>query len=55
MKYESTNLPVLSISGQHHGVLSLGDLIIVIILSLLDVLLGLDSFVLGESTVVALL
>lgn len=50
-----TNLPVLGIALQHHGILRLGDLIILIFIDLLDILLGLDAFVLGEGTVVAFL
>jgi hypothetical protein len=50
-----TDLPVLSITGEHHGVLILGDVLILLLLDLLDVLLSLDALILGESAGVALL
>lgn len=49
-----TNLPVLGIALEHGGVLRLTDLSSVILLGLLDVLLGLDAVILGESTLVSL-
>lgn len=48
-------LPVLGISGEHHRVLILRDVIILLILSALHILLSLDSLILGEGTVVTLL
>lgn len=50
-----TDLPVLSLTGEHHGVLILGDIVILLILSLLNVLLSLETLILREGTVVALL
>lgn len=47
--------PVASFSGQHDGVLGLGDIIIAIILGLLDIVLGLDALILGECAVVTFL
>lgn len=48
-------LPVLGISGEHHRVLILGDVIILLVLGALHVLLGLDTLILGEGAVVTLL
>lgn len=50
-----TNLPVLSIALEHHGILRLGDLIILIFIDLLDILLSLKAFILREGAVVAFL
>jgi hypothetical protein len=50
-----TNLPVLGIALEHHGILRFGNLIILIFIDLLDILLGLNAFVLREGAVVALL
>lgn len=50
-----TNLPVLSIALEHHGILRLGDLIILIFVDFLNILLSLDALVLREGTVMALL
>jgi hypothetical protein len=50
-----TDLPVLGVTGEHHGIFILGDVIILLILGLLDVLLSLDALILGESAGVALL
>ena len=50
-----TDLPVLSLTGEHHRIFILRDLSIVLVLSLLDVLLSLEALILRESTVVALL
>lgn len=47
-----TNLPVLGLTGKHHRVLIFRDIIILLSLSLLDVVLGLNALILGESTVV---
>lgn len=52
---QGTDLPVLGITGEHHGVLILGDVLILLVLSLLDVLLSLDALILRESTGMALL
>jgi hypothetical protein len=52
---EVTDLPVLGLTGEHHGILILRDVLILLILSLLDVLLSLDALILGESAGVALL
>jgi hypothetical protein len=51
----STNLPVLSIAGEHHRILILGDVLILIVFSLLDVLLSLNALILRESAGVTLL
>lgn len=51
----STNLPVLCVALKHHRVLRLADLAGIVILNLLDVLLGLDTVILGESALVSLL
>ena len=48
-------LPVLGLTSQEHAVLGLGDVIILIVFGLLDVVLGLDSLVLREGAVVTLL
>lgn len=48
-------LPVLGVAAEHHRVLGLADLAIIVILNILDILGGLDPFVLGEGTLVALL
>lgn len=50
-----TDLPVLGLTLEHHRILILGDVIILLILSLLNILLSLDALVLGESAVVTLL
>lgn len=49
---EKTNLPVLSLTLKHHGVLRLADLAIVLLLNLLGALLCLDAVILGECTLV---
>lgn len=48
-----TNLPVLGITLEHHGVLGLADIAVVVLLDLLGALLGLDSVILGEGALVA--
>jgi hypothetical protein len=50
-----TYLPVFGITLQHHRILGLGDLIVLVLVNLLDGLLRLDAVILGESAVVALL
>ena len=50
-----TNLPVLGLAGQHHGILRLRDIIILLILNFLGILLCLNTLILGECTVVTLL
>jgi hypothetical protein len=52
---KGTDLPVLGLTVEHHGVLILGDLAIGLLLGLLDVLLSLKTIILRESAVVALL
>ena len=47
-----TNLPVLGVAGQHHGVFIFRDVVVILLLSLLDGVLGLDALILGEGTVV---
>jgi hypothetical protein len=49
-----TNLPVLGLAKEHLRVLRLADLASVIVLGLLDVLLGLDTVILGEGALVSL-
>lgn len=48
-----TYLPVLGIANEHAGVLGLAELSLIFILGLLDVLLGLDTVVLGEGALVS--
>ena len=50
---DGTHLPVLGLAGKHLGVLGLTDVTGILILDLLDVLLGADAVILGESTLVA--
>lgn len=52
---KTSYLPVFSFPGQHHSILVIRDVIILIILGLLNGVLGLDAVVLGERTVVTLL
>lgn len=49
---DTTDLPVLGLTGKHHRILIFRDVIILLSLSLLDVVLGLEALILGESTVV---
>lgn len=49
---ENTDFPILCLAGKHHRVLILGDIIILLNLSLLGAVLSLDALVLGESAVV---
>ena len=49
----STNLPVLGIAREHHGVLGLGNIALVVLLDVLGALLGLDAVILGEGALVA--
>jgi hypothetical protein len=53
MEYRVTDLPVLGLTVEHHRILILGNIIIFLDLSLLDRVLGLETFILGEGTVVA--
>jgi hypothetical protein len=48
-----TYLPVLGLAGKHGRVLGLTDVASILVLDLLDVLLGADAVILGESTLVA--
>lgn len=48
-----TYLPVLGLTGKHGRVLGLTDVTSILILNLLDILLGADTVILGESTLVA--
>lgn len=48
-----TYLPVLGFTLKHHGILRLADLAIILLLDLLGTLLGLDTVILGEGTLVA--
>jgi hypothetical protein len=48
-----TYLPVLGLTGKHGRVLGLTDVASVLVLDLLDVFLGADAVILGESTLVA--
>lgn len=48
-------LPVLGIARKHHRILSLGDLSIIFIFNVLDVLGGFDPIILGEGALVTLL
>lgn len=48
-----TYLPVLGLALEHHGILRLADLAIILLLDLLGTLLGLDTVILGEGTLVA--
>lgn len=50
---EITNLPVLGLEGEGHGVLRLADVAVIVILDLLGALLGLYPIILGESALVA--
>lgn len=50
-----TDLPVLGLTLEHHRVLILRDVIILLVFGLLDILLSLDALILGESAVVTLL
>lgn len=56
MKQEDneTNLPVLGLAGEHHGILRLRDLSIILIFCLLDIMLSLDALILREGAVVTL-
>lgn len=47
-----TDLPVLGLTVEHHGILVLGDIIILLDLGLLDAVLGLETLILGEGAVV---
>jgi hypothetical protein len=47
-----TYLPVLGISGKHHGVFRLADLARIVILNLLDNLFGLDAVIFREGSLV---
>lgn len=51
---ESTYLPLLSISLQHHWILGLADLAVILILNLLDILSGLNALILRERALEAL-
>ena len=46
-------LPVLGLALQHHGVLGLANLAIIVLLDAGGLLLGLDAIILGESALVA--
>jgi hypothetical protein len=48
-------LPVLGLAGEHGGVFIFGDVHVLLVLGLGDILLGLDALILGEGAVVALL
>jgi hypothetical protein len=48
-----TYLPVLGLTGKHGRVLGLADVTSILVLDLLDVLLGANAVILGESTLVA--
>jgi hypothetical protein len=50
-----TRLPVFGLTLQHQRVLWLADLAGIIVLHLLDVRLGLDTVVFGESALMSLL
>lgn len=50
---DGTYLPVLGLAGKHLRVLGLADVTSILILDLLDILLGADAVILGESTLVA--
>jgi hypothetical protein len=50
-----TDLPVLGLTLKHHGVLVLGEVVIIILLGLLDGVLSLDALILRESALVTLL
>jgi len=47
-----TDLPVLGLTVEHHRILILGDIIILLNLSLLNRVLGLETLILREGTVV---
>ena len=49
----STNLPVLGVAREHHGVLGLAEVALVILLDVLGTFLGLDTVILGEGALVA--
>lgn len=49
---ERSHLPVLGLALQHHGILGLALLALVVLLDLLSALLGLDAFILGEGPLV---
>jgi len=53
IEMSGTHLPVLGLAGKHLRVLGLTDVTGVLVLDLLDVLLGADAVILGESTLVA--
>ena len=46
----SAYLPVLGLALQHQGILGLADIAIIVLLDLLGLLLGLNTVILGEST-----
>lgn len=48
-----TDLPVLGLALQHHGILGLADLAIIVLLNVLGALLGLDAVILGKGALVA--
>ena len=53
MRVNGTYLPVLGLTGKHGRVLGLTDVTSILILNLLDVLLGANTVILGEGTLVA--
>ena len=52
IEMDGTYLPVLGLAGKHLRVLGLTDVTGILVLDLLDVLLGADTVILGESTLV---
>lgn len=48
-----TYLPVLGLTLEHHGILGLADIAVVVLLDVLGLLLGLDAVILGEGALVA--
>jgi hypothetical protein len=53
MSVNGTYLPVLGLASKHGRVLGLTNVASILVLDLLDVLLGADAVILGESTLVA--